>query len=98
SEHVKPELTVYDCMDELSAFRFAPPGLMERERQLLARSDIVFTGGRSLYEKKCDRHEDVHLFPSGVDVAHFARARQPLAEAPDQRALGRPRIGYYGVI
>ncbi len=27
SDHLKPRLTVFDCMDELSAFKFAPPML-----------------------------------------------------------------------
>lgn len=33
-------------MDELSAFRFAPPQLLERERELLEEADLVFTGGK----------------------------------------------------
>jgi glycosyltransferase involved in cell wall biosynthesis len=98
SDHLDPELVVFDCMDELSGFRFAPPDLIERERQLLACSDVVFTGGRSLYESKCKQHSNVHAFPSGVDVAHFSRAREQLAEPADQLSLRRPRIGYYGVI
>jgi UDP-galactopyranose mutase len=98
SDQVDAALVVYDCMDELSAFRFAPPALVERERQLLARSDVVFTGGRSLYDKKRDRHGDVHLYPSGVDIAHFGRARHGVAAAAATQAAARPRVGYYGVI
>jgi UDP-galactopyranose mutase len=98
SDHVDASLVVYDCMDELSSFRFAPPSLLARERQLLEMSDVVFTGGRSLYEAKRERHANVHAFPSGVDIAHFARARTVLAEPSDQQSIERPRIGYYGVI
>lgn len=98
SDHVAAALVVYDCMDELSCFRFAPPQLLERERQLLQSSDVVFTGGRKLYEAKRQRHRNVHAYPSGVDVAHFARARLADVEPPDQQPLPRPRIGYYGVI
>jgi UDP-galactopyranose mutase len=47
--HLEPELTVYDCMDELSAFAGAPADLGALERQLFNRSDIVFTGGHSLF-------------------------------------------------
>lgn len=93
-----PAATVYDCMDELSAFRGASPELCARERELLARADVVFTGGRSLYESKRQLRQDVHLFPSSVDVAHFARAREPLPEPPDQAPLRRPRLGFFGVI
>mgnify|MGYP001765450629 CR=1 FL=1 len=91
-------LVVYDCMDELSAFRFADPHLCDREADLLQRADVVFTGGLSLYEAKKSRHDNIHAFPSSVDHAHFASARAGLADPPDQAALPRPRIGYYGVI
>jgi len=89
---------VYDCMDDLKAFRGAPPELAAQERQLFLRADIVFTGGHALYERICDRHPSVHPFPSGVDVEHFRRARRPQPEPPDQAAIPHPRIGWFGVI
>jgi hypothetical protein len=98
SEHLKPRVTVYDCMDELSAFRGAPPALRQREAELFRRADLVFTGGQTLYEAKRSQHRDVHAFPSSVDVAHFAQARRPLPEPADQAAIPHPRIGYCGVI
>ena len=85
-------------MDELSGFRGAPPELVALEGELLAEVDVVFTGGHSLYEAKCDRHANIHPFPSSVDVAHFAQARRSGSEPDDQAALPRPRLGYYGVI
>ncbi|QJD17404.1 UDP-galactopyranose mutase [Paracoccus sanguinis] len=96
--HVEAAAVVYDCMDELSAFRFAPPELVARETALLAAADVVFTGGWSIWEAKRTRHDNIHAFPSSVDTAHFARARGPLAEPADQARLPRPRLGYYGVI
>jgi UDP-galactopyranose mutase len=89
---------IYDCMDELSAFRFADPALLDREARLLARADLVFTGGYSLYEAKRGRHGDVHAFPSAVDVAHFAQARTGNIEPEDQRHISGPRLGFFGVI
>jgi glycosyltransferase involved in cell wall biosynthesis len=88
----------YDVMDELSAFRGAPPALVRLERELLRRADVVFTGGRSLYEAKRSLHPNVHEFPSAVDLAHFRRARTTTIEPSDQAAIPRPRIGYFGVI
>lgn len=96
--HIKPSLTVYDCMDELSAFRGAPPELIERERELLKRADVVFTGGYSLWEAKRELHDNAHAFPSSVDVAHFAAARRPQADPEDQADIPHPRLGFYGVI
>jgi UDP-galactopyranose mutase len=91
-------LIVYDCMDELSAFRGAPPGLRAAEESLLRRADLVFTGGKSLHEAKRRSHPSVHLFPSSIDVLHFQQARLPQPEPDDQAPIGAPRLGYCGVI
>uniref|UniRef100_UPI0035C99AF0 UDP-galactopyranose mutase n=1 Tax=uncultured Sphingomonas sp. TaxID=158754 RepID=UPI0035C99AF0 len=98
AEHLESVAVVYDCMDELSAFRFADPSLLDREARLLARADLVFTGGYSLYEAKCGRHHDVHVFPSAVDVLHFAQARSGNSEPADQRSIPGPKLGFFGVI
>jgi len=98
TEELKPVVTVYDCMDELSAFAGAPPELQTREEHLFRKADIVFTGGQSLYEAKRGRHHNVQVFPSSVDVAHFARARAATSDPSDQAAIPRPRIGFFGVI
>lgn len=98
SDHLSRALTVYDCMDELSGFLGAPSGLCEMERQLLDRADLVFTGGRSLFEAKQKLHPRVHAFPSSVDAAHFRRARAHLPEPVDQQAIPHPRLGFFGVI
>jgi UDP-galactopyranose mutase len=94
-----PEVTVYDCMDELSLFRGAPARLCENEKELLRQADLVFTGGVSLFEAKCKScGTNIYPFPSGVDVPHFAQARTIRKTASDQAHLPRPRIGYAGVI
>jgi UDP-galactopyranose mutase len=96
--HLKPLATVFDCMDELSAFKFAPPELIENEKNLLEKADLVFTGGQSLYEAKRDKHERVFAFPSSIDVAHFRQARDIAEEPADQKNIAHPRFGYCGVI
>jgi UDP-galactopyranose mutase len=100
SRHIEAAAVVYDCMDELSHFKFAPPELRALERELLAEADVVFTGGFSLYEAKKSQHGNIHPFPSSVDRPHFAQARGfgPAQEPDDQAALPRPRLGFYGVI
>jgi UDP-galactopyranose mutase len=89
---------VFDCMDELSAFRGAPPELLKHEAELLHRADLVFTGGQSLYEAKRERHRRVYAFPSSVDVPHFASARQTNADPDDQAGIPHPRLGFFGVV
>jgi hypothetical protein len=98
SKHVTPDVTVYDAMDELSKFKFAPEHLLDLEQELIDRADIVFTGGSSLFEAKKDRHPNVHCFPSSVDRAHVAKARARLFDPADQEDLPHPRLGFYGVI
>jgi glycosyltransferase involved in cell wall biosynthesis len=99
SEHRKADLCVYDCMDELSAFRGAPPELTALESRLFDQADLVFTGGQSLYESKKSRHANVHAFPSSIDKSHFGRARQGgLTDPEDQKDIPHPRIGFFGVV
>jgi UDP-galactopyranose mutase len=98
SDHLEAETVVYDCMDELAAFRGAPPTLLENEQKLFGRADLVFTGGHSLYRAKKWQHPNVHAFPSSVDVAHFRRARSISVEPPDQASIPHPRLGFYGVL
>ncbi len=98
SDHLAARITVYDCMDELSAFAGADPSLPARERALMQRADLVFTGGQSLYEAKRIHHSNVHAFQSGVDVSHFLPAQDGLADPADQRHIPHPRAGFYGVL
>lgn len=98
TRNLQPAAVVYDCMDELSAFRGAPPGLTRAEEELFSIADLVFTGGQSLYESKRSRHRSVHLFPSSIDAKHFAKARRPQNDAVDQSSIPHPRLGYCGVI
>ncbi|TKT93230.1 glycosyltransferase family 1 protein [Dyadobacter frigoris] len=93
-----PGLTVYDCMDELSAFKFAPDELKDLERRLFNKADIVFTGGQSLYEAKKHQHYNIHPFQSSIDKKHFAKARSKESEPADQAAVIGPKLGFYGVI
>ena len=95
---LSPTGVVYDCMDELSAFRHAPRQLLQRESALLQSADLVFTGGQSLYESKRGRHPRVHCFPSSVDAAHFAPPPGEFADHEAQAGLAHPRLGYCGVI
>lgn len=101
-DEIGPGLLVYDVMDQLAAFKGAPPHLLEREKQLLRRADLVFTGGVSLYRDKLPFNENTYLFPSGVEIEHFAKAARPDAftrpdDLPDPQE-GQALLGYYGVI
>jgi glycosyltransferase involved in cell wall biosynthesis len=98
SRHLDADVTVFDAMDELSKFKFAPVKLLDLEQELIDRADIVFTGGSSLYEAKKGRHDNIHCFPSSVDRVHFLKARARQFDPADQEDLPKPRLGFFGVI
>src|SRR5205814_123270 len=98
SRHLFPEFVVYDCMDELSAFKFASPELKAFEKELFMKADIVFTGGKTLYKAKKKLHPNVHAFPSSIDKAHFLQARENTVDPSDQAGIPHPRFGFYGVL
>ncbi|HVG14081.1 MAG TPA: glycosyltransferase family 1 protein [Chitinophagaceae bacterium] len=98
TEHLSPEFIVFDCMDELASFKYAPIELKNREQQLLDKSDVVFTGGHSIYEAKQDRHSNIYPFPSSIDKHHFGSARKIKKDPEDQAHIPHPRFGFAGVI
>ena len=98
-QRIAADVVVFDKMDELSAFAFAPPELRFREASLMGSADLVFTGGAALYAAAAGRNPEVHCFPSSIDAAHFGAARTGAGLDPaDQCEIARPRIGFFGVI
>jgi UDP-galactopyranose mutase len=98
TSHLRPKITIYDCMDELSAFKNAPASLREYEKELLRRADVVFTGGYSLWEAKKALHNNVYPMPSSIDANHFMKARLKLEDPADQKNISHLRLGFFGVI
>ena len=98
TNHLKPRLTIYDCMDELSAFKFAPAELKLLETELFGRAGLVFTGGHSLYQAKKNSHHNIYPFPSSIDKDHFAVGRVSNQDPIDQKNISGFRLGFYGVI
>lgn len=93
-----PKITIYDCMDQLAAFKNAPQNLISLEKELFKKADLVFTGGRSLYKAKQKNHDFVYCFPSSIDQHHFKRAATNLPDPEDQKGIPHPRAGFYGVV
>jgi glycosyltransferase involved in cell wall biosynthesis len=98
TQNLEPLAIIYDCMDELSAFKNPPPKLKDYEADLMECADLVFTGGYSLFEAKRDQHKNIHPFPSSIEAEHFQKARQTTEEPADQRDIPHPRLGFFGVI
>ncbi len=102
TRHLTPSAIIFDCMDELSAFKGAPKELLTLETELLKVANVVFTDGQSLYEAKKKKHPNIYPFPSGIDADHFRKARSTdfalLSEPEDQKDIPHPRLGFFGLI
>ena len=96
--YLKIETIIYDCMDELSQFKGASLELRAQEKLLLQEADLVFTGGKSLYEAKSKLSSDAHCFPSSVDVPHFRKTNEITTLPEDIKNIQKPVVGYIGVI
>ncbi len=97
ADALDPSSVVYDCMDDLASFDFAPAGMADAETALLARANLVFTGGRSLYDARKAYGAKVRCYPSGVEYERFVAARTT-APHPLCAELPGPVFGYIGVI
>jgi glycosyltransferase involved in cell wall biosynthesis len=101
---LSPHAVVYDCMDELAAFKDAPRQLRQREQVLMRAAQLVLTGGPSLYEAKRTQHPRVMCLPSAVDAQHYSprsaasRIELLLQAEQIQGRIPGPRLGFFGVI
>jgi glycosyltransferase involved in cell wall biosynthesis len=97
--HINGRGIVYDCMDELSQFKGAPPEMIAREKRLIESADIVFTGGYELWLKKSEQHPNVHFFGCGVEFDHFHKAQDRSISRPiELQEVKRPVVGWFGVV
>jgi glycosyltransferase involved in cell wall biosynthesis len=94
AEKLGPRTLVYDVMDDLSAFADGGADMARRQQIALRRADLVLAGGRSLHRAATEVRgpAGAHLFPSGVETAHYASSRALRTERQ------RPAAGYVGVI
>ncbi|MBU1627670.1 glycosyltransferase [bacterium] len=90
------DLLIYDCMDDFKEFLGAPDDLKMLEEKLLINADLVFTGGKLMYEAKADRAKECYFLPCGVEYEHFAR---DIKTRPSKlQGITKPIAGYFGAI
>lgn len=94
------EIAVYYCVDAFGEFPGYDRVLIEqRERELMARCDVVITTSGPLYEDRRRLHPNVHLVTHGVDYERLSRAAtEDLPVPPELADLPRPILGYVGVV
>jgi UDP-galactopyranose mutase len=74
------------------------PGLLDWERSLTRRAELIFTAHHRPFRTKTTAHPNVHEIPDGFDIGFFARARESGAIPGGQVGMPMPRIGYLGPI
>jgi glycosyltransferase involved in cell wall biosynthesis len=98
--HFGEELVLYYCVDAFGEFPGYDRELIERrERELMARSQVVITTSPPLYESRRQQHANVVFVKHGVDHAHLSRAITEMLPMPaDLKGLPRPIIGFVGMV
>lgn len=93
-------LTVYYVTDDHASLPGVDVAAVRAMDEALTRkADVVFVASATLLEAKSRLNPCVHVAAHGVDVAHFARARDPRLEVPaDAAGLRRPVVGFFGLI
>jgi glycosyltransferase involved in cell wall biosynthesis len=97
---VPHELAIYYCIDDYAAH----PGVDEArirscDAELTQHADHVFVAPPALVAAKQAVNPSTTFSPHGVDVDLFAQAQAASTVIPvAARALGRPVIGYFGLI
>src|SRR5215472_16973938 len=90
---------IYYCVDEYSQFSGTDrTAILELERALMRKSDVVIVSSSRLYETKRPYNANTFLITHGVDVSHFRKACLAETEIPADCPKVRPLIGFYGLI
>lgn len=95
TQHLKPSLSIYDCMDDITVKKQTHEAI-SNEMEIFTKSDLVFVAGPSLYQSKKHHHHNIHEINNAIDYRHFSQSRARLTEPDDLKNIPHPRIGYYG--
>lgn len=71
--------------------------IVELERQLLSKVNLVFATAEKLYQEKKEYNVNTYLAPNAADFSHFQKALLPSTEIPAEiKNLPKPIIGFVG--
>lgn len=94
------DVLVYYCVDEYTAFSgVAQQSLIDLERALLRKADLVIVSAERLLQSKQRVNPRTHLVRHGVNFDHFRTALDAETKVPGEIAnLPRPILGYFGLM
>lgn len=87
---IKPDLAVYDCLDDFEQWR-------EYEYLLVPRIDMVVTTAEALYSKMQNRHHNIVMAKNGCEYDHFADPDAHPVPA-DWPVKSGKAVGYVGAL
>ncbi len=94
-----PKLVVYYCIDNLAASSLQARRIKITEDKLLRKADLVFVTAKSLYDRCSGINGNVHVFPYGVNMTVYEKARGSAINKPaGMDDIKHPIIGYVGGI
>lgn len=71
TELVTYKVLVYRCVDDLSHFSGIPQNILEAEKQLVKKSDVVFATAETLKKRLETYGKEIHDLPNAVDYEYF---------------------------
>jgi glycosyltransferase involved in cell wall biosynthesis len=94
------QLSVYHCVDEISAQPGMPEQIIQdQELTLIKQSDIIFTTAMNLYESRKINNPHTYYSANVADYELFSKARLPETELPlDMISYTKPIVGFVGAI
>jgi uncharacterized SAM-binding protein YcdF (DUF218 family)/glycosyltransferase involved in cell wall biosynthesis len=100
SRSLDPKLMIYYCIDNFAASSASARKVLNAEKKMFERADLVFVTSHQLKEYAAKSSGNVHLFPFGVDYENFEKEREAADRAlpADIAAIPGPRVGYVGGI
>lgn len=98
--HLGEKLSVYYCIDDYASLPDVDVlAVREMDEEMTRKADLVFVASETLLETKLRLNPDTHVSPHGVDVDHFAQARDESTPTPeDTSGLSHPIVGFFGLI
>ncbi|MCK5578566.1 MAG: glycosyltransferase [Planctomycetes bacterium] len=98
-EPLDPKMIIYHCVDEWSTY---PGGmnqvLLELERELLKKADIVFASSQPLSRKKKEINQHTYCLPHGADFDHFNKSLNDQDIPDDIKKIKKPVLGVVGAV
>jgi len=90
SDHLQPACVIYDCMDELSAFKGAHPHIAREEQRLFSRADLVFTAAL-VFTRRSGANTRTSTHSQAASISRISQRRETNSRSRKISAPSRTR-------